>query len=227
MPPNHCVHGPVTDIVWFCNKQGLQAICFSCANGTIHVYVRQMNHFQAAVAICAHRSAIESIDYDPIHRCLASAGGGEAKVWNVNAAWVIDLHATQHTSGLTCRTVKFTNEGQSLVAMYLENANLSLRGLYRSGNAAISPDGNHVLIDNLRNGMDAYAISSGKYWATFHAPVTTRKPKQVIFNDSGKLVIQGSDKGLVYISDFDTVAPVQPLVHISHLTQWKLCWDSL
>ncbi|KAF8572590.1 WD40 repeat-like protein, partial [Ramaria rubella] len=82
---NH-VHGPVTDIVWFRNKQGQLAFFFSCADGTVHLYIQVSEpYYTTAVAICAHRSAVESIDYDPIHRRLASSGSGEAKVWNVNA----------------------------------------------------------------------------------------------------------------------------------------------
>ncbi|KAF8572699.1 hypothetical protein K439DRAFT_1421544 [Ramaria rubella] len=85
-----------------------------------------------------------------------------------------------------------------------------------SGNARISPDGQDLLIDNLWNGMDAYSIHSRKHIATFNAPVAERKPKQVMFDPSGDFVIQGSDKGLVYISDFHTLAPVQALVHSKH-----------
>ncbi|KAF8582612.1 hypothetical protein K439DRAFT_1661739 [Ramaria rubella] len=86
----------------------------------------------------------------------------------------------------------------------------------RAGNARISPDGQDLLIDNLWNGMDAYSIHSRKHIATFNAPVAERKPKQVMFDPSGDFVIQGSDKGLVYISDFHTLAPVQALVHSKH-----------
>ncbi|KAF8574660.1 hypothetical protein K439DRAFT_1249365, partial [Ramaria rubella] len=129
------------------------------------------------------------------------------------------------------RSVHFTDEGQSLVATYLETSNVIMWKIdpwnklwerhFTSdrqiiGNARISPDGQNLLIDNLRNGMDTYSIHSGKHIAMFHAPVAERKPKQVMFDPSGDFVIQGSDKGLVYISDFHTLAPVQALVHSKH-----------
>ncbi|KAF8572674.1 hypothetical protein K439DRAFT_1643448 [Ramaria rubella] len=165
---------------------------------------------------------------------IATAGEGEAKIWNIDSTWSMDLHAKETRSDVTCRTVLFADNGQSLLITYLETSNVVMWNIdpwrkmwdlhltfdrqitSRAGNAAISPDGHSLLIDNLRNGTDAYSIPSGTHLATFHAPVSERKPKQVTFDPSGQFVIQGSDKGLVYISDFRTLAPVQALVHSKH-----------
>jgi len=59
--------------------------------------------------------------------------------------------------------------------------------------------------------MDAYSFSSGKHIATFHAPLDIRHAKQVGIDQSGLTVIQGSDKGIVYVADYNTAAPIQTL----------------
>ncbi|KIJ47593.1 hypothetical protein M422DRAFT_84658, partial [Sphaerobolus stellatus SS14] len=129
------------------------------------------------------------------------------------------------------RTVQFTNEGRSLVITYLETSNIAMWSVnpwakkwersvtnisFCSGFSRISPDGLSILIDNVRNGTDAYHLRNGQYITMFHGPVTGGKVKQVAYNGDGSLVIQGSDKGIVYISDFTTTAPVQTLMHSTH-----------
>ncbi|KAF8572698.1 WD40 repeat-like protein, partial [Ramaria rubella] len=80
------VNGPVTDVIWAKSKERkLLAIVFACADGTLQVYVQTTKRFEAVVAICTHKSSIEGIDYDLINIHLATAGGGEAKVWNIDS----------------------------------------------------------------------------------------------------------------------------------------------
>jgi len=61
--------------------------------------------------------------------------------------------------------------------------------------------------------MDAYSFSSGRHIATFHAPLGIRHAKQVAIDQSSVIVLQGSDKGIVYVSDIHTAAPIQTLLH--------------
>ncbi|KAF8585227.1 hypothetical protein K439DRAFT_1343858 [Ramaria rubella] len=138
----------------------------------------------------------------------------------------MDLHSSESKPGpVTSRTVHFSNKGQSLIATYLESFKIVAWNVdpwnklwegkrqSRIGHTALSPDGRHILIHNFRDGTDAYSIPNMFHFAVFHAPVSVSRPKQIVFASLGTLVVQGSDKGLVYISDFETAAPVQTLVH--------------
>ena len=84
---------------------------------------------------------------------------------------------------------------------------------YKRGNAALLANGEHLLINNLINGSDAYSVPYMKRLLMFKAPVSIRKPKQVAFGPAGTLVIQGSDNGLVYIHEFSSCKQFQKLTH--------------
>ncbi|KAF8582126.1 WD40 repeat-like protein, partial [Ramaria rubella] len=127
------INGPVTDVIWTKSKERkLLAIVFACADGTLQVYVQMTKCFEAVIAIYAHKSSIEGIDYDPINMRLATAGGGEAKVWNIDSTWSMDLHASESRNSVTCRSIHFTDQGQSLVATYLETSNVSVSSILKS-----------------------------------------------------------------------------------------------
>ncbi|KIJ34747.1 hypothetical protein M422DRAFT_181673, partial [Sphaerobolus stellatus SS14] len=77
------ISGPITDISWETKEEGRLSLVFSCADGTIYVYEQKDGQFEAILCLQAHGMAIESIDYDPINRRLASCAGGEVKIWTV------------------------------------------------------------------------------------------------------------------------------------------------
>ncbi|KIJ24050.1 hypothetical protein M422DRAFT_56572 [Sphaerobolus stellatus SS14] len=86
-------------------------------------------------------------------------------------------------------------------------------GISRAGYSLITRDGTYILIDNIQNGVDAYLLPSAQHIATFHAPLSTHKPRHIAIDDSTSIVIHGSDKGIVYVHDFSTAAPIQTMIH--------------
>ncbi|KIJ41675.1 hypothetical protein M422DRAFT_255290 [Sphaerobolus stellatus SS14] len=224
--------GPITDITWAANAKRQQALIFACADGMIYIYCNVGDRFEGVIALPAHPHTVESIDYDPHHHRLASCAGEETKVWNIIEDWCTELHARDVQCGVTARVVQFLNKGESVAITYLETSNIALWTVApwkmiwgrtfsgklitpaHAGHSQISPDGKSVLIDNIRNRMDAYMLSTGEHLTTFHAPLAhPGKPKHVAYNYDGSIVIQGSDKGIMYVSDFASAAPIQMLLH--------------
>ncbi|KIJ52209.1 hypothetical protein M422DRAFT_776344, partial [Sphaerobolus stellatus SS14] len=226
------ISGPVTDITWAVSSNGQQTLIIACADRMIYIYVNVGFRFEGVIALTGHTSAVEAIDYDPHHHRLASCAGGEAKVWTVHENWYAELHGSDIQHGVTARAIQFLNDGESVAITYLETSNVALWTVApwqkewertfsgrlispsRASHSRISPDGKSILIDNIRNGMDAYVLPSAQHLTTCHVPLTLPgRPKHVAYNHDGSVVIQGSDKGIVYISDFATGAPIQTLLH--------------
>ncbi|KIJ29499.1 hypothetical protein M422DRAFT_86779, partial [Sphaerobolus stellatus SS14] len=65
-------------------------------------------------------------------------------------------------------------------------------------------DGTCILIDNIQNGVDAFSLPSAQHIAIFHAPLSIHKLRHIAINEDSSIVIHGSDKGTVYIHDFNT-----------------------
>ncbi|KAF8582125.1 hypothetical protein K439DRAFT_1352038, partial [Ramaria rubella] len=69
----------------------------------------------------AHGAHVESTDFDPLHRRLATVGNGEAKIWNVNIDWTMTLYHSEESRALIARSVHFFNKGRSVMVTYLES----------------------------------------------------------------------------------------------------------
>jgi hypothetical protein len=74
---------------------------------------------------------------------------------------------------------------------------------------------NEIVIDNACNGFDAHQLENGTWKRTFPAGnPATKLPKQITYGEMGKVVVGGSDHGVVYVFDRATAATVQVLQHI-------------
>ena len=84
------------------------------------------------------------------------------------------------------------------------------------GNAAVDIDRRLCVVDNLENGFDLYQMDSGVFVKTFVTKdVVKTHPKCVAFGDRSRLVIGGSDHGLVYIFEQKTGQVIKTLKHAS------------
>ncbi|KIJ35332.1 hypothetical protein M422DRAFT_51580 [Sphaerobolus stellatus SS14] len=226
------VCGPVTNLVWAAGQERSMALIFSLADGTIHFYqALKGNRFEVTIILCGHPWAVESIDYDRYHHRLATTSGSEVKLWDLTANWDATLRKTANKDGQTCRAIRFIDNGASLVVTFMETLkviiwtiepwkriskrifSLNPNNPCRAGYSHITSDGNYILIDNLRNGADAYSLSSGRHLTTFHAPLTNHKPRHIATDVSNSIAIQGSDKRIVYVTNFGTAAPIETLAH--------------
>jgi hypothetical protein len=70
------------------------------------------------------------------------------------------------------------------------------------------------VVDNATNGFDIHNLDDGTLMTTFETgqPIQ-RRPKQVAFAEGSKLVVCGSDRGVVYLFDRQSGALVGQLKH--------------
>ena len=70
----------------------------------------------------------------------------------------------------------------------------------RSGNAAVDLQRGLCIVDNVGNGFDLYKLDRGEFIRTFVTKDPRKTyPKGVCFASDSRIVIAGSDHGLVYI----------------------------
>jgi hypothetical protein len=82
------------------------------------------------------------------------------------------------------------------------------------GSAVVDYPQNEVVINNVSSGFDSHQLDSGNWKQTFLTGNPTRKfPKQVAFGEMGRVVIGGSDHGVVYVFNRKTAETVQILQH--------------
>ncbi|KIJ44867.1 hypothetical protein M422DRAFT_30288, partial [Sphaerobolus stellatus SS14] len=223
--------GPVTDIVWAISPNNETVLIFALADGTVHFYRPVNNHFEGTSILCAHSWAIEGIDYDPVHHRLATSAGNEIKVWDLTSTWFSTIRHYSSNHEETCRRVQFIESGNAVAATFMETSKLitwtiepwkriseqtlcaNRTGTSRAGYSLITRDGSYILIDNVQNGVDAFSLPSAQHIATFHAPLSAHKPRHIAIDDTTSIVIHGSDKGIVYVHDFSTAAPIQTMTH--------------
>lgn len=70
------------------------------------------------------------------------------------------------------------------------------------------------MVDNATDGFTLYRLESGQLIRTFTMdPPNISVPKQVSFGEDGKVVIGGSDNGLVYVFNRRTGEVIETLCH--------------
>ncbi|KAG2096022.1 WD40-repeat-containing domain protein [Suillus cothurnatus] len=84
-----------------------------------------------------------------------------------------------------------------------------------SGHAAVHQKRGVFVVDNAIDGFTLYRLEGeGESVRTFTTAVPSMSvPKQVVFGEEGKVVIGGSDNGLVYVFDRKTGQIIQTLCH--------------
>lgn len=70
------------------------------------------------------------------------------------------------------------------------------------------------MIDTVANGFSLYQLENAIWKRDFPTGTPSRKlPKQVAFGEDSKVVVGGSDHGVVYVFDKKTASPLQILRH--------------
>jgi hypothetical protein len=70
------------------------------------------------------------------------------------------------------------------------------------------------MVDNATDGFDLHKLDTGAYIRTYPTGIPTRGlPKQVCFGEDAKVIVGGSDKGIVYVFDQKTGATLDVLRH--------------
>ena len=74
-----------------------------------------------------------------------------------------------------------------------------------SGHAAINHRRNQFVVDNATNGFDLYNLGTGSFIRSFPTGIPKKRyPKQVEFGEDYRVVVEGSDHGLIYVFDRKT-----------------------
>ena len=103
-------------------------------------------------------------------------------------------------------------------------------------------DGQHLLVSNLCDGVDKYAIPIFHHIQSYHHAISVNVPHQLSVTCEARLVIVGGDNGFIQISDNQTSAFCDKLDHRSGVflfllthaqpdflqkVTWWLQWPSL
>lgn len=72
--------------------------------------------------------------------------------------------------------------------------------MFFSGNSDVDEYRRQLVVDNTFDGFDLFSTNEAQWVRTFVVPPpTVRYPKQVMFGESGSIVVGGSDHGLVRV----------------------------
>jgi hypothetical protein len=73
---------------------------------------------------------------------------------------------------------------------------------------------NQLVIDNVRNGFNLHQLDNGAcIWTLPTGNPKKLFPQQVAFGEDCKVIVGGSDHGIVYVFDRKTGTPLQVLHH--------------
>lgn len=79
---------------------------------------------------------------------------------------------------------------------------------------AINHDRGYFSVDNVNNGFSLYLLEDAKFVREYPTgPPTKRFPKQVEFGEDGRVLVGGSDHGIIYVFDRKTGMIVDVLRH--------------
>lgn len=83
-----------------------------------------------------------------------------------------------------------------------------------SGHVAIHHRRNQFVVDNATDGFDLYMLDTGSFVRNFPTGIPKKRyPKQVAFGEETKVVVGGSDCGVVYVFDRKTGKTLDVLDH--------------
>ncbi|KAH7917192.1 WD40 repeat-like protein [Leucogyrophana mollusca] len=213
---NCSFNGPVSAVIWLTATMSftLDAFVLGCADGSLHVYERTSENslFAFVCVTMAHRGAVESLDWDPRHERIASAGDGSPQVWSLQGQrTLMALIASPPKQPYIARTVKFVDDGASLIVCYLESHQIecytvepwSLKWakpiLTRIGYAIV--DGEHLVVSNLANGIDRYRIPTMERTQNIPHAIVTNRPLQLSVVRQAAWLVSGGDDGSARIYD--------------------------
>lgn len=84
-----------------------------------------------------------------------------------------------------------------------------------SANAVICPQQRYILIDNMVEGFDVYAMNRSTLARRFYVPHQRRAlhSRGTMFGEAARVIMCGSDHGLIYIFDLKSSIQLQTLCH--------------
>ncbi|KAG6835247.1 hypothetical protein H0H93_003556, partial [Arthromyces matolae] len=191
----HCDTSPQGYVDWMSigTGRGSHTLCPKGAEGVKFLWKEAKTNFIFEV-----NDAVEAQAYDSINARLALAGhSGILKVFKLRSKTLVPLWSLKPYSDIP-RFLQFFGPGNQLLASsYLEHGEI--------GNAAISPDGNTMLLDNLTTKeFNICRFPSCVLETSIPSKSNDRIVKGIVFAEDGKFAICGSDRQLVQVINLAT-----------------------
>ncbi|KAJ3554955.1 hypothetical protein NM688_g2835 [Phlebia brevispora] len=213
-------HGPVVSSCWVSPK----VVAVGSADSTIHMFQVlagvDLLHLTSTLTT-PFSGPVQSIDCikDSRNEVLVAAcgEGGSLGLWVLESNLSTRLLPTPGSaSSYTPRLLKFLDRGKFVLVCYLESRDVKLfqarpwslhscnNAQTRIGHAAVSPDERHLLVSNLVDGIDLYALPAVTPIRTIKQNLGVNSIFHVGFISGTSLAYCGGDRGCVNIIDITT-----------------------
>ncbi|KAG1858600.1 WD40-repeat-containing domain protein, partial [Suillus tomentosus] len=218
--------GYISAIVWVdIDDRGESAFAFGASDGNIQIYERSNDVsaigalFEIRSTTIGHSGAVESLAWDPVHRRLASTGDGLPLVWNLTPDKTLTSIISQpDKQPYVARTVHFYDNGASLLVSFLESGEIFCYSIEpwdlkwrKKRNTAL--EGNFLLVSNLKDGVDKYAIPTLQRVQSYSHVILHNVPLQISVARQAGLIFVGGDDGFARIFDYSSGAHRGQLQH--------------
>jgi outer membrane protein assembly factor BamB len=81
------------------------------------------------------------------------------------------------------------------------------------GNVAVCNERGVFVVDNVVNGYELYQLERGEFARCYFTNVERRVRRRVAFGEDSRVVVGGSDRGIVYVFDRQTGEMLDTLPH--------------
>ncbi|KAF8586146.1 WD40 repeat-like protein [Ramaria rubella] len=224
-------HGAISYLLWVPRdtKDGDTLLFAGCTDGSIHLWVNcppTVRLVDLLWVIEAHTNAIQCLAYDTLNRYLTSTAGWTMKLWifdddwNMAAQWVYT-----HDVQAIARSMYFVEGAQYLMTCYLESHEVAQFRIsdgtciarwileHQIGSTALSPDETYMAIGDLDTGVQVYRTKDFQSIGRYPQVNCVNVIKGVGFTNNQRLVVLGSDRGVVIIFERITGEIIQKLYH--------------
>ncbi|KAF8834257.1 WD40 repeat-like protein, partial [Paxillus ammoniavirescens] len=200
--------GFISCLAWVkLSDENEDAFVIGTSDGNIHLYeqCKDTPLFSFSSITLTNAGAVESLAWDSVHRRLASVGDGEVQVWKVgpDESLVSSINNTEKHP-YVARSIHFCDDGSRVLVSYLESGfvfcyTIDTWGLKwkkkvnsRIGNTCL--DGLNLLVSNLCDGVDKYALPIMHRAQSFHHTILKNVPLQIaVAHEAGWMVVGGNN----------------------------------
>ncbi|KIK73991.1 hypothetical protein PAXRUDRAFT_176947, partial [Paxillus rubicundulus Ve08.2h10] len=201
------------------SDENKDAFVFGASDGNIHLYEQRKDTplFSFSSITLTNAGTVESLAWDLVHCHLASVGDGEVQVWKVgpDELLVSSINNTEKHPYIA-RSVHFCDDGSSVLVSYLESSFVFCYTIDKWGlkwkkkvNSHIRNtclDGLDLLVSNLRDGVNKYALPTMHRAQSFHHTILNNVPLQIIVAHEAGWMVVGGNNGFARIFDYQTGA---------------------
>ncbi|PBK90440.1 WD40 repeat-like protein [Armillaria gallica] len=227
--------GQISSITWLPSlnrSSGSLALSFGTGRGIVAAYKRAKNSEALRLSPFPSSDSVEALSYDPHNmQLVVSSQHGEIKLYELDrTSWTLNIIWATKLKNTIPRLLCFIDEGRQLVVFCLESKEMlcivtedgkpttKWSRILRSpiGSAALYKC-RHLLVDNLKSGLDLYAFPHSSTRQSFHVLMRLECSiiKDAVFAEDSQVVVCGSGHGVAYVVSCSDGGkkPLQTLCH--------------